>query len=89
MLHINIINYKKAYSFFPKFPQNFQKNYRIFTKFSKNFQKKLQEISEKITIKPIYCKYTHKKFVNLQNLRAPSISNTKPLYRLLSVFLDY
>ena len=67
MLHINIINYKKAYSFFPKFPQNFQKNYRIFTKFSKNFQKKLQEISEKITIKPIYIvNILTRKFVNLQ-----------------------
>ena len=69
MLHINTINYEKAYSFSQNFHKIFRKNYRIFTKFSKNFQKKLQEISEKITIKPIYCKYTHKKFVNLQNLR--------------------
>ena len=65
MLHINTINYEKAYSFSQNSHKIFRKNYRIFTKFSQNFQKifrknyekfqkKLQEISEKITIKPIY-----------------------------------
>lgn len=80
MLHINITNYKKPKIFLKIFPKFSEK----ITEFSQNFQKKLQEISEKITIKPTYIvNIFTRKFVNLQNLRAASISNTKRLFRLL------
>ena len=86
MLHINTTNYKKPIIFLKIFSKFSEK----ITKFSQNFQKKLQEISEKITIKPIYIvSILTRKFVNLQNLRAAPfnsnidhsfwISNTKCL----------
>lgn len=50
MLHINTINYKKPIIFL-----------KIFSKFSEKITEFPQNFQKKITIKPIYCKYTHKK----------------------------